>query len=81
VSHTGQLIPDLENVAGRITKRPAREAEPRMAIAFYVAPAVHERIEKTAIECGTTISAFCRTALTSYLDGLEEESDMERDLR
>jgi hypothetical protein len=81
VSHTGQLIPDLENVAGRITKRPAREAEPRMAIAFYVAPAVHERIEKTAIECGTTVSAFCRTALTSYLDELEEEPELERDRR
>jgi predicted DNA-binding protein len=57
------------------------ERIPKIGIGVYVEPPLHDRLEKTAKECGTSISVFCRTAIMAYMADLEEESDLERDRR
>jgi predicted DNA-binding protein len=57
------------------------ERVPKIRIGVYVEPPLHDRIEMTAKECGTSISVFCKTAIEAYMTDLEEESDLERDRR
>jgi hypothetical protein len=39
------------------------ERVPKIGIGVYVEPPLHDRLEKTAKECGTSISVFCRPRL------------------
>lgn len=67
--HNGTLIADFQNTAERV---------PMVSFGFGAPPELYDRMVDTAKECGTSVAGLCRTALTSYLDGLEAEDDMER---
>lgn len=54
---------------------------PGTPVSFTAPPELYERIKKTAKDVDTNVSELCRVAMTSYLDHLEEECDLERDRR
>lgn len=74
--HTGTLINDLLDQAQIAGTKAAKE--PRIPVCFSVSPALYDRLTTTAKECGANVSQFCRVGMASYIDGLEEESEMER---
>jgi hypothetical protein len=79
---TGNLIDDLNVAVDRATGRREIHAKvPKIPVIFSAEPELYDRLTKTTTEVGTSMAELCRTAVTSFLGGLEEESDLERDRR
>jgi hypothetical protein len=50
------------------------EKRPNVNVCFTAPPALADRIEKNADECGVKVSAFLRVAVESYMDDLDAEA-------
>jgi hypothetical protein len=50
-----------------------------MPVSFDVSAELHDQLEETAKECGTSVSAVCRLAVQSFLSQLETDCRLERE--
>ena len=74
VPNYGLSIEDCESAVDAVTGAKPKPAVPMTPLGLLVAPELHDRLTKTAQECGTSLSELCRVGLTFYLDRLEADS-------
>jgi hypothetical protein len=63
---------DWSPVGSETINPPIFEKQPMIGTFINLAPDVHDRMKSAALECGVPMSEFCRTAISAYLETLEE---------